>query len=412
MKRHTRNICFPLSARRLLVCLYIVFNFQFSIFNSANAQQPWNYSSVEDLSTADAYIIEPPADIKASVEQAAGASIPFNMVYHVSGPHRQLLASDYYLFVPVTDPNAQLSISNPQQSFRIPTEFATQLLPHMVDTRYWERRLNMLFSWAYVDMDRLGSLIAVDSSDRRYGRYSPIRWIGYSYQPSEQWPVTFTVSTNTRVPQNLTLRAMERLAEWGAFATEADQLAYEQHEAALVDSMQALDSHLTTLDSQFSTFNSQLSTFIDSIAEQLRSDSIAERQEQTRAEVERTKERMNRDEIFIMNIKPARSEYMFGIELNLYNCYSKTISMIELSVAPYNDRDRVQEDKFHRSVRTMRCMGPIQPGHPAQYTFDELFWDDRGKIKYMRLTSITFHFTDGTSKSFNGYRQVLKHSLK
>jgi hypothetical protein len=286
------------------------------------------------------------------------------------------------------------------------------MLSHLVDTRYWENRFSKLLPWAYVDTERLGGLLQVDSADRRYGRYSPIRWLGYSYLPSEQSPVLFSISTNTRTPQQLTLRALERLAEWGAFATETDQLAYEQHQAALVDSLQALDSHLDYLDSQFSTVNSQLTTFIDSIAQQLRSDSIAALQEQTQAQVERTKERMNRDEIFIMNIKPARSDYMFGIELNLYNCFQRTVSMIELSVTPYNDRDRVQEDKFHRSVRTMRCMGPIHPGHPAQYTFDELFWDDRGKIKYMRVTHITFHFTDGTSKSFNGYKQILRHSLK
>ncbi len=156
----------------------------------------------------------------------------------------------------------------------------------------------------------------------------------------------------------------------------------------------------------------QLSSLIDSIATQLQSDSIAEQEEQRRSDVERAKERMRRDEIFVMNIKPARSNYMFGIELNLFNCYDKTISMLELSVAPYNDRDRVQEDKFHRSVRSMRCMGPIRPGQPAQYTFDELFWDDSGRIKYMRVTHITFHFTDGTSLSFNGYKQILRHSLK
>ena len=81
-------------------------------------------------------------------------------------------------------------------------------------------------------------------------------------------------------------------------------------------------------------------------------------------------------------------------------------------MTPYNDRSRVQEDKFHRSVRTVRCMGPIRPESPAQYLFDELFWDDKGRIKYMRTTSITFHFTDGTTKSYNGYNQIMKHSLK
>jgi hypothetical protein len=393
---------------RLLLCVGIAFNFQLSTFNSLSAQQPWNPSSVDELTAADVFLVEPPADICAAIVKAVGSPIPYNTRYHISGPFSSFFDYPYFLFTPV--PSGY--VNNSPVNYKIPVTLARQMLSHLVDTRYWENRFSKLLPWAYVDTERLGGLLQVDSADRRYGRYSPIRWLGYSYLPSEQSPVLFSISTNTRTPQQLTLRALERLAEWGAFATETDQLAYEQHQATLVDSLQALDSHLDYLDSQFSTVNSQLTTFIDSIAQQLRSDSIAALQEQTQAQVERTKERMNRDEIFIMNIKPARSDYMFGIELNLYNCFQRTVSMIELSVTPYNDRDRVQEDKFHRSVRTMRCMGPIHPGHPAQYTFDELFWDDRGKIKYMRVTHITFHFTDGTSKSFNGYKQILRHSLK
>ena len=401
----------------ILLCVSITINYQLSTINFASAQQPWSYNSVDELSAADAYFIEPPADIRAIVEKSVGSAMPYNCRYHISGPHRNFIGQQYYSFTPVNINNDQLSAVAREQvertaSYQLPTAVAMQLLSHLVDTRYWERRFSTLQQWAYVDMGRLSHIIEVDTADRRYGRYSPIRWHNYTYQPSEQWPVYFTIVTNTRQPQHLSLRALERLAEWGAFATEADQLAYERHEAALDDSLLALDSHLVYLDSQFSTFNFQLSTFIDSITLQLRSDSIAEQEEQLRSDVERTKERMNRDEIFVMNIKPARSNYMFGIELNLYNCYDKTISMLELSVAPYNDRDRVQEDKFHRSVRTMRCMGPIRPGHPAQYTFDELFWDDKSKIKYMRVTHITFHFTDGTTKSFNGYKQILRHSLK
>ena len=141
-------------------------------------------------------------------------------------------------------------------------------------------------------------------------------------------------------------------------------------------------------------------------------DSIAFADDQQRQNIENTKRRMQREQIFILNIKNARSQYMFGLEMNLYNCFNKTISMLEFNVAPYNARGRLQEDKFHRTVRTMRCMGPIEPGHPAQYIFDELFWDDRSRIKYMRVNSITFYFTDGTSRSFNGYDKILKHSLR
>ena len=239
-----------------LACVSIICVLQLSTLNALHAQQPWNYGSVDELSAADAYIVEPPADVRAAVDKAAGTTMPYNCRYHISGPHREFLGQPYYLFAqlqPVGSPSAE-------QACRIPADIAAQLIPHMVDTRYWESRFAKLLSWTYVDMDRLGSLLAVDTADRRYGRYSPLRWLGYQYQPSEQWPVVFTVATNSRQPQRLTLRALERLAEWGAFATEADQLAYERHMAALDDSLQALDSHLTTLDSQFSTFNFQLSS--------------------------------------------------------------------------------------------------------------------------------------------------------
>ena len=384
-----------------------------SLSPSLAAQHSWSLPAEEYLAAADVYFIEPPADLRVEMEKAVGSPVQYNRRYHVSGPFTPILGKPYYLFTPVPEAGLRVPTSDLQPpAYKVPSDLARRLLPLLVDAHYWEQRFATLQQWAYVDMERLSHIIEVDSADHRYGRYSPIRWQNYTFQPSEQWPVTFTIVTNTRRPQKLSLRAMERLAEWGAFATESDQLAYEQHEAALDDSLLALDSQLEYLDSHFSTINTQLSSLIDSIATQLQSDSIAEQEEQRRSDVERAKERMRRDEIFVMNIKPARSNYMFGIELNLFNCYDKTISMLELSVAPYNDRDRVQEDKFHRSVRSMRCMGPIRPGQPAQYTFDELFWDDSGRIKYMRVTHITFHFTDGTSLSFNGYKQILRHSLK
>ena len=120
---------------------------------------------------------------------------------------------------------------------------------------------------------------------------------------------------------------------------------------------------------------------------------------------------MDRNAIFLISVLPARANHMFGLELNFYNCFSKTISMIEVEVTPYNDRSRVQQDRFGRAVRTVRCMGPILPHAPARYTFDELFWDG-GHIKYMRVTSVVFHFTDGSRRTFDGYDQILKHSLR
>ena len=85
-----------------------------------------------------------------------------------------------------------------------------------------------------------------------------------------------------------------------------------------------------------------------------------------RAEVQATKERMNRDQIFIMSINPARSDYMFGLEFNFYNCFQKIVTKLEITVTPVNDRGQLQKDQFNRDVRTVRCMGPVRPGSPAQ----------------------------------------------
>lgn len=368
--------------------------------SALHAQQPWNIDRLQDACLQDAYFIEPPAALKAELESAAGMRPLYNTVYHISGPYKSW-GRDYIRFQCAAGVD-----------FRLPEDVAVKMLPHLVSCSYWRQRFVQLLQWSHVDMAAISGLLEVDTLDDRYGRYSVIRWLDYSFQPSEQWPVTFTVMTNTHQPQLLSLHALERLAEWGAFATDADQLVYERNKEQLRQNAADRRADLQRRLDSLSSISDWAERHADSLVLVLQRDSLSVANEQMQAEVERAKERMNRDEIFIMNIKPARSDYMFGVELNLYNCYDKTISKIELTVTPYNDRGQVQADKFQRTVRTVRCMGPIHPGSPAQYLFDELFWNDRGRIKYMRVTGITFHFTDGSHRSFSGYNQILKHSLK
>ena len=366
---------------------------------SLQAQQPWNFSTLHDACLDDAWLVLPPDSIRLAVERAAGKPVAYNASYHISGPYKTLGRS-------------QIRFQNETDDFRIPENVASQLLPYMVSQRYWQERYNFWAGWAFVDMNQVTGLLEVDSTDRRYGHFSPLMWRGYTFQPSEEWPVSFIVITNTGRPQTLTLRAMERLAKWGAFTTYDQQQAIAEREARQEEMRRRqADSLQRQLDS-LAGIGDWAGRQADSLIVALQDDSLAAVAEQNRAEIERAKERMNRDEIFLMNIKPARSDYMFGLEYNFYNCFQKTISKIEITVTPYNDRSKVQEDKFKRSVRTVRCMGPIRPGSPAQYLFDELFWDDRGRIKYMRTTSIVFHFTDGTTKAYTTYAQVMKHTLK
>jgi len=277
------------------------------------------------------------------------------------------------------------------------------------DSAYWNNRFLQLLRWTYVDTSLSNIYLTPDTSNNQAieqsSNYQRIAWYGYSFQPSDQWPVVFNVAIGDGDPQTLTLPALEQLAQWGAFLTNQD---YRR----LVDDELRMMAEEMAAESNDSSYIIHHTSFIDSMEAVLMADSIAFADEQQRQDLERTKQRMKRDQIFILNVKTARSQYMFGLEINLYNCFDKTISMLEFNVAPYNDKGRLQEDKFHRTVRTMRCMGPIRPDHPAQYTLDELFWDDKSRIKYMRVNSITFYFTDGTSKSFNGYQNVIKHSLR
>ncbi len=272
------------------------------------------------------------------------------------------------------------------------------------DSAYWNNRFFQLLRWTYVD----DSLVHLYLNNLEYqqlpAKYTPLHWYGYTFQPSDQWPVVFTVALGDGDPQTLTLPALEQLAKWGAFLTNDGHRHY-------IEELEMRNEELSEVANDSSSLIPHLS-FIDSMQAVLLADSIAFADERQQQDLMRTKQRMKRDQIFLLNVKTARSQYMFGLEINLYNCFNKTISMLEFNVAPYNDRGRLQEDKFHRTVRTMRCMGPIQPDHPAQYTLDELFWDDRSRIKYMRVNSITFYFTDGTAKSFNGYDKILKHTLR
>lgn len=372
--------------------------FLFFLSSPTNGQQSWNYSTITEAHLDDAYLIEPPHALKEQLEKKiAPQRLRYNSLYRLSvsgkraGKHTLRLQAD----------SIDVSLSE---------SLATQLFPYLVSDRYWRQRYSTLQEWAYIGMDN-GSLIDVDTSDHRYAPFAPLVWLGYRYQPSPEWPVVFTVRTNTHVRQTLTLPALMRLAEWGAFTTEEGLLAYEERQALRQQQEQEhreqLQRQLDSLDRVSELFGRQA----DSITVVLQRDSIDQAEQRLMAEVQATKERMNRDQIFIMSINPARSDYMFGLEFNFYNCFQKIITKLEITVTPVNDRGQLQKDQFNRDVRTIRCMGPIRPGSPAQYTFDELFWDDKGKIKYMRVTSIVFHFTDGTRKSFYGYDNIMKHTL-
>lgn len=383
----------------MFVCVSVIINFHFSS-STVSAQQPWNYTSLEEAHMDEAYLVAPPAPLKARVNtasQSAGQSL-YNRLYRLSVEHGSK--------------GDMLRLQSDSLTFSLPEDLASELFPYLVSRRYWQQRYAALQQWAFIYMDNDAPLlIDIDTADRRYGPYSPLTWLGYRFQPSEQWPVVFSVRTNTHRTQQLTLPALQRLAEWGSFATDDAQHAYELR----IDSIsltrqaeqQALQHIIDSLDRTAHIFAEQS----DSLTLAIRNDSLQQVQQSLLREIQATEEKMNREQIFLMSLNPASSDYMFGLEFNFYNCFAKTISSIIITVIPVDGKGRLQRDRFNRDERTMRCMGPIEPGSPAQYTFDELFWDDSGRIQYMRLVDITFHFADGSHKTYSGHEKILKHTL-
>ena len=385
----------------------------------AVAQQPWNFSSLEEACLGDAYFVAPPGDVCRQIELNAIGTVDYNAVFHISGPYALRKPESGVISVMkglFDGSQPYIRFQNSASDFYLLEEDAALLLPYLVSVGYWQQRFTVISRWNFIDRGKIAGLLQVDTvlvSQPVYdnARYSTLHWHSFRFQPSEEWPVTFSVVVDTGSVQPLSLRAVERLAEWGAFATYSDWCRYLAHNGSMRRSSEALQDLLQRQADSLSVVSQEYGRQADSLLVAIRNDSIAEVVGRNQDEVRRLKKRMDRDAIFLMNIKPARSEYMFGLEFNFYNCFGKTISQIEISVTPYNDRTRVQQDKFGRSERTVRCMGPVAPGSPAQYLFDELYWDDKGRIKFMRVTGLVFHFSDGTTQSYYGYDRIMRHCL-
>ena len=120
-----------------------------------------------------------------------------------------------------------------------------------------------------------------------------------------------------------------------------------------------------------------------------------------------------RNQIFITGIGYAydSNEYSsrFGMQFDIYNCFSKTIKYVEFTMTNYNAVGDVQRDDIGWSSRTVRGIGPIEPEDGGRYSWDDIFWDDRDVIDKTRLTNVKFIFTDGTTKVFHGYANIKRH---
>ena len=96
------------------------------------------------------------------------------------------------------------------------------------DSAYWNNRFLQLLRWTYVDTSLSNLYLAPDTTEPiqeaalPLSTYQRIAWYGYTFQPSDQWPVVFNVAIGDGDPQTLTLPALEQLAQWGAFLTNQD----------------------------------------------------------------------------------------------------------------------------------------------------------------------------------------------
>lgn len=120
-----------------------------------------------------------------------------------------------------------------------------------------------------------------------------------------------------------------------------------------------------------------------------------------------------KNQIFITgigyNYDSNEYSHSYGMRFDLYNCFTKTIKYVEFTLTNYNAVGDVQRDDMGRSSRTVKGIGPIEKGEDARYSWDDIFWDERNVIEKTLLTNVKFIFTDGTTKVFSGYKNILKH---
>lgn len=120
-----------------------------------------------------------------------------------------------------------------------------------------------------------------------------------------------------------------------------------------------------------------------------------------------------KNQIFILGIgydfDSNEYSHQFGMHFKIYNCFSKTIKYVEFTLTNYNAVGDVQRDDFGRASRTVKGIGPIEPEEGGTYSWDDIFWDDRGVIDRTKLTNVKFIFKDGTTRVFSGSTNINKH---
>lgn len=107
-------------------------------------------------------------------------------------------------------------------------------------------------------------------------------------------------------------------------------------------------------------------------------------------------------------VEKASSDYE-GISFKFYNCYDKTVNYIYYKAVAYNSVGDQQYDLSGKSTKYLEIVGPIRPGDTNWEYNNEIFYDSEEKISKIRIEEMRIVFSDGTSKHFKSYSEILSH---
>ena len=124
----------------------IVFTFHLSPL-TLKAQQPWNYTSIEEAHLDDAYFVTPSAALKARIQKEIPQAIK-------QSNNQAIFNRFYRLSVEQHSGRNLLRFQSDSLDFTLPETLATEIFPYIVSSRYWQQRYRTLQQWAFVTMER------------------------------------------------------------------------------------------------------------------------------------------------------------------------------------------------------------------------------------------------------------------
>lgn len=130
------------------------------------------------------------------------------------------------------------------------------------------------------------------------------------------------------------------------------------------------------------------------------------------SKIDKTNAYYKKNGILILDQEYSFSDYRFGLKFNFYNCFSKDIKYIVLTVVGYNQVGDKERDDWGNHTKEARCIGPINPTNTGVYDFNDLFKDEKGIIKELKVEKVVVTFMDNTTKTFSGKSNVDKLRLE